>query len=374
MERFKTPSILVFNKDMELQNTIANIASLTLTKNFFYPGSFGFEMPYSLKILDCLEDEDNFLVFEDGNIGLVNYINDEEKQKGEKIAEKFQVKGVLGLSLLNNRIAVPPSESEYDSLTNNVESISKHYIDSNFVNPADTNRVMPNFEIATDDGLGDEIYYQMRYGAVGDEMCALAEGYNLGHNIYFDKSLKKLVYDMYEGVDRSNSQSENRRVVFSKELGVLSTQGYKMSKKKYANYGIVGGSGSGVDRVIQEVGTATGWNRKEIFIDAKNYSSDNLEARGEEVLEKYKVSKSFPVVINSTAGSSTEYKVKWNLGDIITIKSKKYNKTEDLRVTEVTENYNKEGFELTAVIGDPEPGLSDALKRKFEEFESLKSA
>ena len=74
-----------------------------------------------------------------------------------------------------------------------------------------------------------------------------------------------------------------------------------------------------------------------------------------------------------TAGTSTEYKTKWDLGDIVTVISKKYNKTLDLRITELTENYNADGFELTATLGDTETTISDALKRKFDEFEQLKT-
>jgi len=373
MQQFTTPSISIFSKDMVLQTVIKNITSLTLTRNFYYSGSFGFDMPYSSSILAFLENDDNFLVFDDGNIGIVSDVNASETQQNG-IKESFRLQGETGLSLLRNRIVVPSAESEYDTITDNVETVLKHYINNNLISAADSNRNIDNLELETDTRLGSEIYYQMRYDNLYDELCTLAEAYNLGHNIYFDKTEKKLKYGVFEGKDRSQGQSINERVYFSKELGNISEQGYTVSKKGTKNHGIIGGSGTGVSRVINEVGTETGWNRKEIFIDASSYASDKLEDYGTEQLTKYKKSISLPVSIISRAGTSTEYKTKWDLGDIVTVISEKYNKTLDLRITELTENYNADGFELTATLGDTETTISDALKRKFEEFEKLKTA
>jgi hypothetical protein len=372
MERYSLPSISIFNKDMELLNVIKNLTSLTLTRNFFYPGTFGFELPFNSTILSQLEDDDNFVVFDDGNIGLINDIKDSEKQQNG-IKEQFTIQGNLGLSLLNSRTVFPTTGNEYDAITDNVETVMKHYVANCITAPTDANRTISNFEIEIDKSLGDEIYYQMRYENLS-EINNLAYAYSLGHNIYFDKISKKLKYDVFSGTDRSVSQSVNERVIFSKDFGNVSEQGYAVSKKNYKNYGIIGGSGDGVDRIIDEVGTATGWNRKEIFIDASSYDSDKLEDYGTEQLTKYEKAISLPVSIRSIKGTATEYRVKWNLGDIVTINSKKYNKQLDLRVSEVTENYSSNGFELNAVFGDPEPTLSDALKRKFEEFEQLKTA
>ena len=86
-----------------------------------------------------------------------------------ELAEQVGAPGQELPVALRNRIAVPSAESEYDTITDNVETVLKHYINNNLISAADSNRNIDNLELETDTRLGSEIYYQMRYDNLYDE-------------------------------------------------------------------------------------------------------------------------------------------------------------------------------------------------------------
>ncbi|WP_260170418.1 siphovirus ReqiPepy6 Gp37-like family protein [Methanococcus maripaludis] len=362
----------ILNSDLKLQGVLTP-SSLVWSRKMYEPGDFQLEIPYSEKNFQLLDSD--MLLVHGINIGIPDPGTLKAVEKASDngtVKDTITLSGVTGLDMLNWRVAIPPSESAYDTISSSpVETVMKHYVDSHLVNPTNTDRALSNLIIGTDKVLGDSINYYMRYEKIGEELSNIAQSYGLRHDIYIDKALKKLVYDVFEGTDHSAEQSENNRVIFSRKLENILEQGYTKSSKNYANHAIVGGSGTGTSRIIQEVGTETGFNRREVFISDSSSSLEDLTQTGNEAIEKYKKTESIPAKVYNK--KNAEYGVDWDLGDKVTVISEKYGKTLHLRVTEVTENYSSKGLELDVTFGDPIPTILDALKSKFQEYESLKN-
>ena len=63
----------------------------------------------------------------------------------------------------------------------------------------------------------------------------------------------------------------------------------------------------------------------------------------------------------SQAGSFL-YGKQWDLGDLVTVASRKFDLTQNLRVTEVKESYEPKEFRLSVTLGALPKRLGDVLK------------
>ena len=111
------------------------------------------------------------------------------------------------------------------------------------------------------------------------EYCEeIAAEVDAGFLLRFDKTNKKLLFEVYKPV-----KSEN--LVFAQKFGNLANVTYSETDNQFKNVAVVAGSGEGEERITVTVGdlTATGAARREIYVDARNE-----KIKDEESEEKYK--------------------------------------------------------------------------------------
>lgn len=82
------------------------------------------------------------------------------------------------------------------------------------------------------------------------------------------------IFSLYAGVDRSYEQTENPYVVFSPNFENIINSNYYSSKASFRNVTLVAGEGEGASRRTAIVGSASGLDRRELFTDARDISSD----------------------------------------------------------------------------------------------------
>jgi len=76
------------------------------------------------------------------------------------------------------------------------------------------------------------------------------------------------------GTDRSYDQTDVTYVVFSPKFENIINSSYIESKSSLKNVTLVGGEGEGAARKYTTVGNGSGLDRREIFTDARDISSD----------------------------------------------------------------------------------------------------
>ena len=110
----------------------------------------------------------------------------------------------------------------------------------------------------------------------------------------------------------------------------------------------------------------TGFDRFETFFDCSDLLSVetdtaiSLKQEGQHRLEEYKEIKSLTAEI-SQAGSFL-YGKQWDLGDLVTVANRKFNLTQNLRVTEVKESYEPKECRLSVTLGALPKRLGNVLK------------
>ena len=191
--------------------------------------------------------------------------------------------------------------------------------------------------------------------------------YGLGAKILLDKETKKLQYLIYRGADRSADNTDgNAPVIFSREYDNLTSSTYTVDIAQVKNAVLIGGAGEGLERFYTLYQPyMSGIFRRETWVDAsrisKKYKDDNgeekeynsveydlmLKEEGKQKLATTQVEETFDGEINTTFGA-WRLNRDYNLGDVVTVQDNRIGKYADVRITEITEVQDENGYSIEA--------------------------
>lgn len=222
---------------------------------------------------------------------------------------------------------------------------------------------IPMLEVA--EGIGDEtqIAFQATYKNALTYLSKLARFCECGFRIVPDFKNKKMTFETYKGIDRTRRQGNAPRVIFSEGYDNLNRAKHTYSDEAHKTKLFVGGAGEGTSRVYVEVGGGSGFDLREEFLDAKDINKDDfatdeeyleaLRMRGEEYLQSVAVIENFEA--EAEADVNFTYGKDYDLGDIVTVEKKKWNKVLNLRITELCEVYEYGGMYVVPTFGEALP-------------------
>jgi len=337
----------VYNREYERIGYIESYSYLSWVRRYSAAGEFELKcVPENLPLLSL----GNILVkVGDDEGGIIETILVESLEQ-----EIITVRGRFLTVLLEKRIIWGT-----ENLNGNIGISVGQLINNHAINPTDTGRVIPNLSY---EGIvtGKTIQTQISFKNLLETVTGICSEAGVG------------IKGVLTGTGTSVSLYLGREqpFVFSKEFENLLSQNYTDSIKDFANIAKVAGEGEGADRQTVVVGNATGLNRKEIFVDARDLASSEyedeekylkaLELRGNEKLYERRRRESFDAVANTN--SNLTYRVDFDLGDIVTVKSSLLGLSRRLRITEIIETYDENGLHVDLVFGDPLPTLGERLK------------
>jgi hypothetical protein len=115
-------------------------------------------------------------------------------------------------------------------------------------------------------GLTEVTTEQVSYKNVGEKIREYCQTFHWGYRVVL--SIGKLWFQLYQGTDRSSE------VIFSDAYENLSSTKYVKDKTNMGNVALVGGAGQGSERARNVFGFASGTDRYEIFVDAKDIARE----------------------------------------------------------------------------------------------------
>ncbi|WP_373205204.1 Gp37-like protein [Clostridium tertium] len=324
-------SLKILDDELTFIGDIEDYISFYFIRSFFQIKEFQLVAP--IKYQDILK-EDNYIYLSKKKSMIIEEVSiDEDK-------EQITVKGRDIKSIIERRLILPSPNEPYDKSKGSAESVIKHYINTCCVSPIDTSRKIKNLIIAENKNRGLSVSWESRYKNLETEVESIARIGNVGWFIYLDPKEKKFIFETEVGVDRTEGQDKNSRVIFSSEFSNISDAIHTSNSISYKNVAYVGGQGEGTDREVIEIKKSNeiGLKRREIFIDARDIGeTENLEDRGLSKLSQY------DYIINTECkiiNKNLIYERDWDLGDIGTVKNQRNKK--NLRITEVREIYEDE--------------------------------
>jgi len=280
-----------------------------------------------------------------------------------KISETWVIVGNCLDRVFEDRIALHnvSTGSGYDVQNDVAETVMKHYVNINCVNAVNPDRNIPNLVIATNKIRGNTVKYSARFQAIAQVLEELSLVSGLGHEVNIDLDNKIFIFDVLEGKDLTAGQSINSPVIFSPEFDNIRVLGYRESQLDTKNVAIVAGQGEAAERMIEIVGSGSGINRREMFIDARDLEdAEGLIQRGNERLAELK--ETTVLEFETLPYSNFKYMQDYDLGDIVTINYPEI-ATMDSRIIEVTEEITTAGENYKLVVGKEYPDLISILKR-----------
>ena len=242
------------------------------------------------------------------------------------------------------------------TISGNLQNGIKTLLNDAVISPADSNRKIPNFifEETTDPTI-TSLTIEAQY--TGDNLYEVIQKICDERNLGFKMTLNEnnqFVFSLYSGTDRSYDQTEAPYVVFSPEFENIINSNYMESNSSLKNVALVGGEGEGSERKYTTVGSGQGLERRELFVDARDISSDvgdgetlseteynaQLQQRGKENLAENTDLTSFEGETESTV--MFKYGEDFFIGDIVQIANEYGHKTK-ARILELVISENEEG-------------------------------
>jgi hypothetical protein len=371
--------IRILTMDFEFLGEIDDYESLQFTRRYSKLGEFELHINLNKNLTETLQ-EDNLIYVGPSKVGVIRH-----RELSKENTENLLIKGYTLKGLLSRRITVPPAGQGYDKIKANAESVLKNYVRKNAVEPADPNRIIPNLLISEDIDRGAIVDWQSRYKNLAEELESISNATSVGWDIILDLENHRFVFEVYEPRNLTATQPILPPVIFSVDFDNIKNQTLTDSSLGYKNYGYIGGQGEAEERRIIEVGSSSGLNRIEEFIDARDVAETKIEEteegsrevpipesevisqltnRGNQKLLEMQKIQSFESEI-LTYGPFV-YEQDWDLGDIVTVQDKKWGITLDTPIPEVKEIYEASGFRLEATFGNTVPTLIEKIKKTIE--------
>ncbi len=333
-------NIDVYDKNLNFIGIIDSFSSLRWRRKYYDYGEFELHLPINNQTKKFLT-RDNIIIREDAiEAGIIESIKiSDDSKKVEAI-----IIGRFLSSILTRRIVKKRINFSGKILNGERKILSE-------MTP------FSKLEIKTTTIESNSIVFQCTYKNVGDYLLKLSKTSTIAHRIIPDLKRKKYIYENYQGLDRTEAQSLNSRYEFSEDKGNIEKADYTYDSKSEKNYALVGGQGEGDARILVEVssGNYSDFDLRETFVDAKSESNTDLTtSQYIEVLKtKGKENLSDPIESMEVTAYSTDYKIDWDLGDIVDIKKESWEKSLKKRIVEIEETIENSNQSIYATFGDP---------------------
>lgn len=334
--------IYVYNKNFEKIGTPVDFYTSTiLCTRFIECGDFEIYIEATKKTVELLAI-DNFISKQDSEI--MYLIEAVEMEKDEEKGAFLSVKGRCLKALLARRIIWNQT-----NLDGTVEDCIRQLVTENAISPSDISRKIPLLTLGERHGWTETMQMQVTGDNLLEKTIEICTSYNYGFDILFRNN--QLVFELCKGVDRSKGQEVNQRVIFNENYDNLLTSQYSFNSTGFANVALVHGEGEGTRTKTNSYGSSEGLERREIYVDGSNISTNSGGINAEKylVLLAEKGKEALAEAINEESVSADvlidgvfKYGRDFALGDIVTIETS-YGLEKDTRIMEVTESYNESG-------------------------------
>lgn len=334
-------SLFFFDKELNLLGIVDYFISLRWRRKYFEAGEFEIVLPVNDYMMQFIDTDVIVMRNNYTEAGIIETIEFSDNGTNEEVT----ISGRFLSSLLSRRIV----KSKINFSGNTIEGMNTIV---NAMTPLTT-----QWETETVTMSSPHIDFQVTYKNVYDCLKKLSEYSNIGIRVVPNVDSKVYMFEVWKGIDRTSEQNENEEYSFSDDNYNIEQGKLVMSEKTKASYVLVGGEGEDSSRVLVTVDDgATGFDRYEIFSDQKGIRKENLsdsayKEKLKTVGEGLLSDGAFQLEV--TALVQQDYKVKWNLGDIVNIKKEKWGVYTTYRIIEVEETIEDGKKTIYPTFGSP---------------------
>ena len=334
---------------------VENPTSAIWVRRYQKPGDFELYFPASAEMLALLVDD--FCIARDDapEAMIIEHI---EIITSAEEGNYILVSGRGAESIISRRIV-----QEQTILTGRVDAAVHRLIRENAIAPADPARALPLTMHAPDVSTAT-VRAQHTGTNLLDAVEEICKANGLGFRCVGDATDDGIALriELLLGLDRSEGQNVRSPVIFSAEFENLLSSSYVMDTTNYKNVAIVAGEGEGKARKRATYGSASGMARREIYVDARDLSTNEgeisaddytaqLVARGAEKVAEHSIAEAFDGVMDT--GNTYVLDVDYTLGDIVTVENE-YGIRKNVRISAIKEIWDAEGYTAEPIFENVE--------------------
>lgn len=264
-------------------------------------------------------------------------------------------------------------------------------VDVNFITVGSgyERRILPHFELvgnAYSESFGPTVNLQRTGKSVKERLDEICEDYNVGYEVYFDTVRQKFIFKALEHRDMTFSSNASVPVIFDTDTDDILDSTYTYNAEAERNMALVVGEAQDSTetdvkiraKVVVGDDTLAGYNRKELYIDARDLQSESENESGQEeemsdeeytelLRSRGAVKLSENAIVQTLEaniryyGSVYEFDVDYTLGDKVTFIDRDMGVTANAYISEVEHVY-ADAYELRLTVGTGVPTLYSKIK------------
>lgn len=319
----------VYDVDLNIIGIIDNYTSVIWTLRYNDVGDFEIYIRSTPDILELCQINRYIVRTSDYTVMIMKSITQSESTEN---GDYITITGVSVENILSQRVVWA-----YTELIGRVEECIYSLVDTNCISPMLADREIPKLTVAPLKHFTTEIQ-QTKYSGVNvldavKQLCDIG-----GYGFRIVTKNKKLVFEIYAGMNHSRNQTENLYIIFDGESITEST--YTNDYNQYKNVARVGGTGEDMYQVLASYGDASGLSRFETYTEDTSISNaELLQSTGRTALQETTPIKTFDGEISNYY----TYGVDYALGDIVQIENKN-GISATARITEITQSIDDSGI------------------------------
>lgn len=333
--------LYILDREFRVISVIDSFSSLIWCRRYAECGEFELYLPATTKNMIAIQPGNFVSRKDDPTTYLIEYISiSTDEESGDYITAKGRdLKCILGQRIVWTQTTV----------SGTVEACIRKLVTDNVISPILIDRKIPGFSLSSLNGMSDQMEMQITGDNLLEKIAEICKSYGYGFDVV--RSGAEMIFEVFQGKNRSRAQSELPRVVFSPGFDNLITSSYEYNQTGYKNVVLVAGEGEGTARKTVVYGSGEGINRYELYDDSRNVSTNDgevstdeyntlLQEQGKAALSEHTLEESFACTIEMTRNYI--YKKDFDIGDIVTIENE-YGIGQNARIAAVTESWSEAG-------------------------------
>lgn len=252
---------IALKEDYSISATLSP-TNVQWNRQYYECGTFNIQIPASQYKNDMM-----YIYTKDREeLGQIDKVGYEIDQNGFRSVE---ISGYFIENELNDKVVYPQFRANGNIEDETTRMVSSYKSD------------IPLLTVAKSQSRGNTTVYTSNDGNLGDELYTALKQHEMSFSVKYDYVSNTKAFSIWQGLDRTQSQSSNNPITFSTAFKNLINPNVVI-KKNFKNYAIVKGSYDGADvRVVADI--SNGGYKKQTFIDGSS-----VEVEDGMTLEQYK--------------------------------------------------------------------------------------
>lgn len=334
----------VYALDSDFNLVMAGITydNLQWSRKYYEAGDFEMQLPLSVY--------DKSWAYigspERGELGMVQRVYSSEVDP-----DKVIVGGFFAEKMLDEKVCYPRYICDAQKTETAVRAIFERYKEDIPISLATANSPL----------LGDRTQSDLSDDSLGVKMYSILESRELSYRVAYDFAANTLKFGVWKGIDRTQSQDDNSRQVFSLEFGNLAGRSVDFDESDWKNYAVIpcdGREGDNVEQRTLYIDLSNGGRKRKVVIDMRashpeegQSSADFDAAVKQEAMERllsYSKIEDVDISVLGDQGYMSDY----DLGDKCDIVLSDLGIQMESRIIEVYEVFKDDGHEVTVGLGN----------------------